>query len=41
MSYRELTMSEVREALRHWQAGQSIREIAREAVDTSHTEARG
>jgi transposase len=30
MSYRELTMIEIREVLRRWQAGQSIREIARE-----------
>ena len=30
MSYRELTMIEIREVLRRWQAGQSIRQIARE-----------
>jgi transposase len=30
MSYRELTMIEIREVLRRWQAGQSLREIARE-----------
>ena len=31
MSYRELTMIEIREVLRRWQAGQAIREIARES----------
>jgi len=30
MTYRELTMIEIREVLRRWQAGQGIREIARE-----------
>lgn len=30
MSYRELTMIEVREVLRRWQAGQALREMARE-----------
>lgn len=30
MSYRELTMIEVREVLRRWQAAQSLREMARE-----------
>ena len=31
MSYRELTMIEIREVRRRWQAGQAIREIARES----------
>ncbi len=30
MSYRELTMIDVREVLRRWAAGQSTRKIARE-----------
>jgi len=30
MSFRELTMIDVREALRRWQAGQSARQMARE-----------
>jgi transposase len=32
MSFRELTMTDVREVLRRWQAGQSARAIARDAV---------
>ena len=32
MSYRELTMIDVKEVLRRWQAGQSARRIAREDV---------
>lgn len=32
MSFRELGMTEVREVLRRWQAGQSARQIAREGV---------
>jgi hypothetical protein len=32
MSYRELTMIDVKEVLRRWQAGQSARQIAREGV---------
>ena len=33
MSFRELGMTEIREVLRRWQAGQSARAIAREGVD--------
>ena len=40
MSYRELTMIDVREVLRRWQAGQSARQIAREAVVDRKTVAR-
>ena len=32
MSFRELTMIDVREVLRHWTAGQSVRQMAREGV---------
>lgn len=32
MSFRELGMTEIREVLRRWQAGQSARAIAREGV---------
>jgi hypothetical protein len=32
MSFRELTMIDVREVLRRWQAGQSARQMAREGV---------
>jgi predicted transcriptional regulator len=31
MAYRELTMIDVREVLRRWQAGQGLRRIARES----------
>ena len=40
MSYRELTMIDVKEVLRRWQAGQSARRIAREAVADRKTVAR-
>ena len=40
MSYRELTMIDVREVLRRWQAGQSARQIAREALVDRKTVAR-
>jgi len=40
MSYRELTMIDVHEALRRWAAGQSIRKIAREAGSDRKTVAR-
>ena len=32
MSFREITMQDIREVLRRWQAGQSARAIAREGV---------
>jgi transposase len=40
MSYRELTMIDVREVLRRWQAGQSARQIARDAMVDRKTVAR-
>jgi transposase len=40
MSYRELTMIDVKEVLRRWQAGQSARQIARDAVVDRKTVAR-
>lgn len=40
MSYRELSMIDVREVLRRWQAGQSQRQIAREAGTDRGTVAR-
>ena len=40
MSYRELTMIDVREVLRRWQAGQSARQIARQAMVDRKTVAR-
>lgn len=40
MSYRELTMIDVREVLRRWQAGQSARQIAQDAVVDRKTVAR-
>jgi len=40
MSYRELTMIDVKEVLRRWQAGQSVRQIARDAVVDRKTVAR-
>jgi hypothetical protein len=32
MSFRELTMIDVREVLRRWQSGQSARQIARSGI---------
>lgn len=40
MSFRELTMIDVREVLRRWQAGQSARQMAREGVVSRRTAAR-
>jgi transposase len=40
MSYRELSMIDVREVLRRWQAGQSARQMAREGVAGRATAAR-
>jgi transposase len=40
MSYRELTMIDVKEVLRRWQAGQGARQIARQAVADRKTVAR-
>ena len=40
MSFRELTMIDVREVLRRWQAGQSVRHIARESGTDRKTVAR-
>ena len=40
MSYRELTMIDVREVLRRWLAGQSARQMAREGVVSRRTAAR-
>lgn len=40
MSFRELTMIDVREVLRRWQAGQSARQMAREGVVSRRTATR-
>ncbi len=40
MSLRELTMTDVKEVLRRWQAGQSARQMAREAMVSRRTAAR-
>src|SRR5688572_22161917 len=40
MSFRELTMIDVKEVLRRWQAGQSARQMAREGVVGRRTAAR-
>ena len=40
MSFRELSMIEVKEVLRRWQAGQSARQIARDGVSDRKTVAR-
>jgi transposase len=40
MSFRELTMIDVKEVLRRWQAGQSAREMARQGVVSRRTAAR-
>lgn len=40
MSFRELTMIDVREVLRRWQAGQSVRQIGRESGTDRKTVAR-
>ena len=40
MSFRELTMIDVKEVLRRWQAGQSARQMAREGVVSRRTAAR-
>jgi len=40
MSFRELTMIDVREVLRRWQAGQSARQLAREGVVSRRTATR-
>ncbi len=40
MSFRELTMIDVKEVLRRWQAGQSARQMARERVVGRRTAAR-
>jgi transposase len=40
MSFRELTMTDVREVLRRWQSGQSAREIARNGVADRKTAGR-
>jgi hypothetical protein len=40
MSFRELTMIDVKEVLRRWQAGQSGRQMAREGVVGRRTVAR-
>jgi transposase len=40
MSFRELTMTDVREVLRRWQSGQSAREIARNGIADRKTAGR-
>ena len=40
MSFREITMQDVSEVLRRWQAGQSVRRIARETGLDRKTAAR-
>jgi hypothetical protein len=40
MSFRELTMIDVREVLRRWQAGQSARQLARDGVVSRRTATR-
>ena len=40
MSFRELTMIDVKEVLRRWAAGQSARQIAREGVVSRRTASR-
>jgi response regulator of citrate/malate metabolism len=40
VSFRELTMIDVREVLRRWQAGQSARAIARDGVAERKTAGR-
>src|SRR5690349_16197904 len=40
MSFRELTMIDVKEVLRRWQAGQSARQMAREGVVSRRTATR-
>ena len=40
MSFRELTMIDVKEVLRRWHAGQSARQMAREGVVSRRTATR-
>ncbi len=40
MSFRELTMIDVREVLRRWQSGQSARQIARSEIADGKTAGR-